>query len=260
MNPIERIQNHFNDFTKTEVEIAVYIMNNPSGSARRSIIELAKETHSSKTALVRFSQKIGYNGFSEFRFDLSRFLVSSNGENALKEKEKGNALFSIADAYSSYILQLKQTVDPADLKAIAQMITKARYIKVLGYDRTFSSAQQFRLRLAKIGYDAEAVGNKALMRDIPDILTKKDLVILFTTMNNYHTYDEVVANTYSSGCPIVCFTMTNNLKFKKMCTKYLVLPNISRDADFSFLDNQAIYFVFIEMLLETIASITNVSY
>ena len=66
MNPLDRIQSNFENFTKTEQEIAIYIINHPLETARKNINTIAKSAHSSKSALIRFSQKIGYSAFAEF--------------------------------------------------------------------------------------------------------------------------------------------------------------------------------------------------
>lgn len=255
MNPIDKIQSHFEDFTQTERDIAAYIINHPQDAARQAITKIAADANTSKSALIRFSQKIGYSGFSEFRFDLSRFLVGSNGQD-MTTTEKKTPIVAIADIYSSVIQQLKNVVSQSELQSIAKMITKANRIKITGLDRTYISALQLRLRLAKIGYDAEAVNNTALFSDLPAILNKNDLIIVFTISNNHKNYDEFIAEAHATGIPIICITMTPALKFRKHCDKYIVLPKITASANYSFLDNQTIFLVYLEMLLESLAALS----
>lgn len=57
MNALDRIQKNYESFTKTEQEIAIYILNHPLEIARKPIIDVAKSSHTSKTALIRFTQK-----------------------------------------------------------------------------------------------------------------------------------------------------------------------------------------------------------
>ena len=115
---------------------------------------------------------------------------------------------------------------------------------------------QLRLRLAKIGYDGEAVNNVALMVDFPEILNKNDLIIIFTIRDNHKQYAPIVAEAHSAGIPVICITMAPNLKFKKYCDQYICLPSISKEMDYSFLDNQAIFIVFIEMILGSLATLS----
>ena len=253
MNPLDKIQSYFENFTKTEQEIAIYIINHPLETARKDINTIAKNTHSSKSALIRFSQKMGYSGFSEFRFDLSRSLVTVNGQETPEEQKP--QIHAIADVYCQYIQQIKTSVLPEEMEQLAGKIASSNRIKIFGIDRTYTSALQLRLRIAKIGYDAEAVDNTALMIDFPEILNKDDLIIIFTIRDNHKEYAPIVAEASSAGIPVICITMTPNLKFKKHCDQYICLPCISKEMDYSFLDNQAIFLVFIEMILGSLATI-----
>lgn len=252
MNALDRIQKSMDNFTKTEKEIAIYILNHPLESSRKPIPDVAKSTHSSKSALIRFSQKIGYSGFSEFRFDLSRSLIRTVEQEV--EEKNTSTISNIADAYCACIQEIKTMVLQEDLDKIANKIIHARRVKLIGYDRTYLPAYQFRRRLAKIGYDAEGIDDIALMKDMPEILNKDDVIIIFTIQDTAKTYPTIVQEAHASNIPVICFTMTPNLKFKKDCDIYTVLPHISRNSEYAFLDNQAIFLVFIEMLLETIAN------
>ena len=73
-----------------------------------------------------------------------------------------------------------------------------------------------------------------------------------STRNNMH-YDSTVAALTENGCHVVVFTMIQNLPYKNLCDEVVVLPRISRDSRGPFLDDQAIYFVFIEVLLSAIS-------
>ena len=78
MGPIERLELNKNNLTKSEIEIMEYIKKNPMDIVQFSIIQIAEKANTSKSAVIRLCQKIGYDGFSEFKFDMSRYLVSNN--------------------------------------------------------------------------------------------------------------------------------------------------------------------------------------
>ena len=44
--------------------------------ASYTIIDVAEFADVSKSALLRFCKKLGYSGYSEFKFEVSRFLLS----------------------------------------------------------------------------------------------------------------------------------------------------------------------------------------
>ncbi len=252
INPFDRIQSCYEDMTPTDREIAVYILNNPRDAARSNITEVARLTGTSKSALVRFANRIGYSGYAEFKFDLSRFLVSRNAS-ANADMEPDDAIRNITETYSRYILQIQEACTVQDLSRLADLIIQANRIKIYGYDRTFNSSLQLRQRLAKIGIDAEAVNVGGVMNDLPDILNEKDLVIVFTISNN-GAYNDCVTRFAERNVPVVVLTMTPNLPYQRFTREYIVLPRISRDSNISFLDDQAIYMVFIELLMDAAAT------
>lgn len=252
INPLDRIQANYDTFTKNDLEIAIFILNNPRDAARMTPDNLAHATKVSKPALIRFAKKIGYSGYSEFKFDLSRLLIGDNKRTEIKENQE-NSLETITELYSQYIKKIATQITPQELNSAADLILNANRLKILGNNRTFNSALQFRQRLSKLGVDAEAISDYILYADVVGMLGPKDLCVIFTTTNNSN-YDKFVADLHTRKCPILIFTMRDDLPFKKKCTQIITLPRISNNSIISFLDDQAIFFVFIEVLLNVIAS------
>lgn len=252
-NPLDQMQSYYDDFTKTDKDIAVYILNNSQTAATISTEDLAKIIHVSKSALSRFAKRIGYSGFIEFRYTLSRFLVSENAAGGT-EGEDGNALQSIIASYENYLTQMSETCDVHSIQKIAKAVVKADRIKIVGSNRTYNSALQMKQRLGRMGFDSEAVCDLITLADACAIVGKRDLVILFTIHDSVR-YDKYVKQCKERGCTVVCVTMTQDLPYRKLCDTYVVLPRISRDSKVSFLDDQPLFMIYIEILLAEIAKL-----
>lgn len=248
MNPLASLQNSMPTFTKKEALIAQLILQDPKLVIQYSAEEIALQAHSSKSAYIRLCQKIGYDGYTTFRFAISRHLVTENGHEGEDDPIK-----TITTSYSEHILQLHQCIQHTDVKKLASYALKANKIKVFGINRTGSSAHQLRLRMAKIGLDAEAITDSVLMRDAASIMREDDLCIIFSikAMNFYHPF---IKEMREHNCPVVLITMTPKTPMRKDVSQMITLPFISRSSTLSFMDDQAIIFVFIEILLNEIAS------
>ena len=253
-NPLDRIQSYFPDFTKTDKELAVYFINNPRNAITTPISDIVKETKTSKAALSRFAQKLGYSGFSEFRYDVSRSLIG--GDEDIVEEKKITA-GSIIDKYIEYIGQLKEVSSQPQLEHIAEMFLSSNRIKIFGMNRSFNSALQFKQRLARMGFDSEASSDTVVMTDCAGILNASDLVFIYTTTDNTKTFANITKELKTHGCKIVCITANQNLSFKKLCDEFVVVPRISRDSYFSFLDDQPLFMIYSELMLEAIARQSN---
>lgn len=250
MNPIERINLNIKNFTKSESEIADHIIKNPFFVVQMPIVELAKKISTSKSALIRFSQKIGYNGFSEFKFDLSRYLVSSN------QDEPNNKILSIVSDYAEYINRIGTMISIKDLSYIANSILKSKKIKIFGINRTSFSALQLKYRLAKIGFDSEALSDIYLMNDCASMLNEHDLCIIFSITGSKNIYLDKINILKENKCKIILISMEPNNPLKNYCDATILLPYISKLSNIKLLDNQAIFFVFIEILLSELADLS----
>lgn len=250
MNPLELIQQHIEEFTKTEKEIAIYILNNPHEIFHLYIADLVKYTKSSKSAVIRFTQKLGYNGYSDFRYELRRYLLTND------QSINDSKSVSIATTYSNYILQLERELDKVALKRLAKKIVDAQSIKIFGNGRTFLSADQLRQRLLKIFIDSQSFSDKSMFRESCSIYGNNLVAIVFTISDHYQNLSNLIKEV-ENGSKIEVITMKPNLPIKSFVDEYIVLPRISTSSYNTFLDDQVLFFVFIEYLISEIAKITN---
>ena len=249
MNPLEKLDFYKNLYTKKDYNIYEYIKKHPNSITRFNVEMLAKEIPASKAAIIRFSKKIGYNGFSEFKFEMTRYIVSGGREN---ENETMDTIQSITSLYAGFIRQINETISLDDVSFIAKKIANARYVKIFGQNRSYTAAMQFRHRLAKIGYDAEAIRGLILFDQVIDYLEKDDLIIFFTTQARTKFYKNHVKKARKAGITIIIISCAQTILLNE-ASYSIVLPSISDASESSFLDNQALFFVFIEILLAEIA-------
>ncbi len=251
MNPLQKIEVHKNNYTNVEQLIYKRVKDDPASIIHLPIEDIATETQTSKAAIIRFCKKLGYSGFAEFKFELSRYIISGIYDDT--EKESVDVIKSITSLYSGFIRQINEKLNAEDINKIANEIKTAHRVKIVGNNRTGLSAQQLRYRMSKIGYDAEAVVDMVLVSSIQDSLKKGDLVILFSVFAAGKTYNDFVKEVKDTGATIVLVTMTPNSTIEKSADYTFTLPCISRASTSSFLDDQALFFVFIEILLAYLA-------
>ncbi|MEG0451566.1 MAG: MurR/RpiR family transcriptional regulator [Coprobacillus sp.] len=251
MNPIQKIELYKDNFTKVDTLIYEWLKKQPNMIIRHPIETLAKETHTSKAAIIRFCKKVGYNGFSEFKFEMSRYIIS--GERPENETHPLNTIKSITSLYEGYLRQFNDALDISKIKELIKEIKSSKRIKVVGSNRTGLSATQLRLRMSKIGYDAEAITDFVLLSVIQDIMTKDDLIIFFSIYAKNSYYDNFIKEVSKTDAKIVLITMNPHNKIGKLCDYEFILPWISKASTSSFLDDQALFFVFIEILLAELA-------
>ena len=253
MNIIDLIQEQSSSYTKNEQEIAYYILNHPLDAGRFTIEKLAEETNTSKAALIRFAKKLGFSGYSEFKYALNRFLVSNNAEVSTNYHE--DSPLAITNIYIHTLQEFQNSITEEQVYSLAKRIKDSSKIRILGFSRSSFSAQQMEARLLRIGIDSKSLNDSVEITDTVNILQENDLVIAFSVSDNTKFYENCIRDIHQQGAQFAFITTNPALSFKDEADYYFALPHVTHDNSFSFLDNRALFFVFIEVLLNALAKV-----
>ena len=135
MNALEHLRRE-EHFTENEKQIAHYILKHPEAATRMSSRELARETFTSPTSVLRFCKKLGFQNYNDFKvnivselksIDLASTIVSRN-ENALL------VLGKMATLEAQVIKETMRRASPEALEGIAKHLAKTRYIDIFARD------------------------------------------------------------------------------------------------------------------------------
>lgn len=258
MNPLELLEQELPRLTKSEKIIAKYILGNPMAAIRYSLTQVAKESKSSNTAIIRLCQKLGYQGFSEFKFSMSRAALSDTRSTTAADSRGGDSSMSaIVAQYVSHLNQMAAETDMAELQKIASLICQTARVAIMGINQTAFSASQLSYRLSKLGVANYLVTDRVVMADYMEIFGPGDACLIFSISTTSINYKEIVQRLKKNGASVVLFTMNASSPLKKLCDHFICLPQISYNKKMGFLDDQAIFFVFIEALLSETAGMLN---
>lgn len=250
MDPITLLRSNFDSLTKSEQKLARYLLDNPTVVLNKSTIDnITKAAGSSNAAMVRLCQKLGFKGFSEFRFSMHRALITHVTDD-LEQNDGIDTMQGLLNIYTSYINQLPRFVSTQELQKAAQVICSAKRIAIWGANRTFLSAQQLSHRLRRMGIFNEASDDGVVLRDNTEILGTGDCFILFTMKGRgVNPYASYVADLVKRGCYVILVTMDPKILAAKDATQVFTLPCPSRDPSVNFLEDQIVTYLFIELLL-----------
>ena len=127
MNPKEHIRLHESEFTKSEKIIAEYVLKNFDSISSYPIQEVAKKCKVSKSALLRFCQKCGFRGYSEFRYEISRYVHSM----VEIDENDDNSLSIYLSLYMNRIQQLEQSINVKYVETIVKLKKEATKLKFM---------------------------------------------------------------------------------------------------------------------------------
>lgn len=159
---------------KRLTQIAAFALENPDEIAFGTVSSIAEQASVQPSTLVRFSQALGYQGFSEmqevFRSRL-RDRIPNYGERLqqlrahARETSKAGAIFQgFCEASARSIAALEEKLAPADLDRAVDILSRAQTIYLIGLRRSFPIASYMAYALGKLGVRAilvDAVGGLA---------------------------------------------------------------------------------------------------
>ncbi|HAJ54882.1 MAG TPA: MurR/RpiR family transcriptional regulator, partial [Lactobacillus sp.] len=63
---------HYNELTKSEKKVADYVLSVGQKVIYATMTDIKKATHVGDATIVRFCQKLGYSGFTDFKIEIAK--------------------------------------------------------------------------------------------------------------------------------------------------------------------------------------------
>ncbi|MCD7807392.1 MAG: MurR/RpiR family transcriptional regulator, partial [Lachnospiraceae bacterium] len=262
VNPIEQIEQNFEALSKTEQRVAKVFLEDPTQALGSNLTNLAKRCSVSNAAVIRMCQRLGYDGFSEFKFSMNRYLLTQGAEagreeGAFAENESdASADQNIINTYIKYMKMVPEFVSQEQMNHLARDIVNAKRLAIWGVNRTAQSAKQLSDRLSRLGIYNKMTDDFICMNDDANILTHGDACVLLTMNGRGNPeYPQMIANARSRGCTTWLITMNPKIKAAKEAENIITLPWVSRASKENFFEDQIIVYLFIELLLYEVVRI-----
>lgn len=241
MNVLENIHIHYNELTKKDKEIADYILEYPKKFCRQDMNDFTNRMGISKSALIRFSKKLGYCGYSELRYELSRIIFTGG----VKTQEAHTPAEIIGHGYIECLSALIEELDSDMIETIAKRIWHSNKIKVFGYNESALPPQHLAIRATLLDLDFAVYTNRDYFAAQFKNLNKEDLVIIYSVKDHAKVYGALLKNR---AVPAFVITM-NPENFSLLRHDVMVcLPNPAT-SKVGLLDEQVLFYVFNEILL-----------
>ncbi|MEY8734339.1 MurR/RpiR family transcriptional regulator [Peribacillus frigoritolerans] len=156
-NLIYGIECSMDKFTKTEEELAHYILQRPEEVSQLTISQIAKKLHISPATITRFSQKLAFSGFNEFRHELKRFVDLRNTPKNMKNIKQVDYFAKLYQDHLGIIDNTFHITTYDNIQKAVSFLTKANKIHVYGIGSSGIAAQEFKSKFFRIGLTVEAI-------------------------------------------------------------------------------------------------------
>ncbi len=225
----KRIENHLAGLTKSERQIAAFLLSDHDQAAFLSAAELAQHLDVSEATVVRFARSIGYASFPELRRVLqeifrARVTPASRLQHKLADLKtgQGHILAQIVEMEVQYLTEALQSVAPADFDAAVKLLVKAKRIFAFGLGPSRVLADLAQLRLRRFGQPTYSLNESG--RDLLEqllLLQPGDVVL---AAGFHRVTGELIAtldHAHSLGCKSILLTDTLGPGLKNKATLVL---------------------------------------
>ena len=160
--------------------IADYLLDHLQTAPFLSVPELARRTGVSDATVVRFAQRIGYQGFSELKVDLVELLQERLGGAASTEPSElpGDVLEQVAGFEITNVRRSLEAIDRVVFAEVGEAVFRARHVYAFGMGMSAHLAEIACYCLTQIGLGATALSTRFTSpREQLVVLREQDLLI-----------------------------------------------------------------------------------
>lgn len=205
MNLLTKISSLFPSLTRSEKKVAQYILANPNDIEKLSIQELAKKAQVGESTILRFTRKIGMEGYQEFKIELVK--------NQLKDLPHSTTELEgdIGTVYDQLLESLNDTsqilVDQKKImNLIAKKISDAECVYLFAVGNSGTIAEELSNRLTRIGKKAIFHSDTHIQAIYASVMTEQDVGFAITVSGNTKDVITNVSLAQKSGSKIIALT------------------------------------------------------
>lgn len=234
MSSISKIKHAYSSFNLNQQSIANYIINHPHDVIRMSVQELANRTNTSPAAIVRFSKKVGYNGYPSLKLDLA---ANVNSESELLIEDRPSLIGSFTNflkqEQKAYINTIKKTFDLINvetLEEVVQYAQKSRRIYLIGIGASSNICQDLHVKLTRIDIPAFFFHDAHVQLANSVHLTSEDLIIAISYRGKTNEVNLIVERAREKKIKTVAITQNNGSPLSNSAE--IILPVPSEENEF----------------------------
>ena len=246
MSVLDQLRESLSDFSRNERHVADYILSNPQEMRSLSGEALAAICGVSRSTVLRLCQKLGYQGYAEFKYALqheTEHPAQTRPADALPTQ-------NVLTYYCSGMLQMEPLVTSDALRDFANTLSHANRVVALGLNHSSVSAEQLAFRLNKFGVDCHMLWDDSRMASYERVLKQGDVVVIFS-ISGRDFYETLVSEYRKNRVKVVLITMDPDSSLCHLVDISIVLPFLTYNAGGMYpMDETVIFFMFIEMLAE----------
>ncbi len=168
----------YEKFGSAEKKIADFLLSRPHEIVPLSITELSEKCGCSEATVVRFSKKLGFEGYQQLKISVAREdNVRARGEKITGGDDAFDVFSKVCDEVYCSLEQTKKAIDRVHLQRCCEAIMGAKRIYVFGLGSSAPVSLDAAHKFLRLGFDAHAYTDNHMQAIAASHTSAGDVVI-----------------------------------------------------------------------------------
>ena len=249
MDAYLRIKEYNDSYTATEKLIAEYILENDI--LQDSAQALGEKTNTSAAAIIRFSKKIGFKGFSDLKMNLA--------QSTKEEKQEVDLIFEPEDNISTLVekgcrlnmntvLKTYQLINIDTLEASIDLLNNASTIYLFGVGGSSVIGLDIYQKLMRIGKKVIYNADLHVQMTFAQSMDQNDAALIISYSGSTTGLVDVAKVLYEKQIPFISVTQINSNPISKLSNYSLKVPSEEKALRIGAVSSRISSFVITDLL------------
>lgn len=239
-----RLVDNFNQLTEVERKIAESIIEKPELFIHHSVADIADSLFVSKTSIINFAQKMGFQGFSEMRYFIRE---------TIEDEEKVAKMSTFEEVNQHLAREVQKTFElirEEDLILFCDQIVQAQTLYILARGITKQYATALSMQLRTIDIIAIFVDDYNLIKTLPNTLKENDTVLIISLSGKTEILVEFTNRAMAKKSKILSITSFGNNPINQMSDYSLNFYSDDIEEKYRELDSRMGMHVVLQQVIE----------
>ncbi|CAK3642957.1 HTH-type transcriptional regulator MurR [Vibrio crassostreae] len=213
MSVINRIMANRHKLPESGKKIADRVINNPEIAMKCNSQMLAKEAQVSQSSIVKFTQKLNFSGFSQFKQELTEELTrkatinqSPLHANIGSEDSSSTIIQKLIKAKNEAIIQTSNGLMVPEFDHVVEHLNLAYRVHIVGMGGSFLSGKDLAYKLLKLGIPGIIEFDSHVQIGIAKTLSPNDIQIVLSFSGNTKEINIAAEVAKTQGATIIALT------------------------------------------------------
>ncbi|MBU5590245.1 MurR/RpiR family transcriptional regulator [Clostridium sp. MSJ-4] len=201
---LSKITEKYDELTHLERKIVEYIVENPENVLYLTAMELAQKVYASKTTIINFCKKLGFDGYSELRYYVKDFVNS---------KENQKSPISYKDILNNIYSEISKTLslqNEENIKKIIEVILASKVVYIIARGASKPIADLLSSRLALLKVKSIFINDHNLLDTIGENLTEGESLLIMSLSGETDKIKTIAKVARTKNVDVIALTSFSN--------------------------------------------------